>query len=226
MTLDITLKITYLTETILFACEEPRPNAERAIKLLRSTIADMEIDYNRGAIKEKTAISEILEELPNRPLCPNSTQVVIHSLTDDRIDDLVGNVTAALFSSMGLNLADGTDISQLNNAQLLRMYMEVLGFVYVYFFVVAALAMFLFAAFVILARRHTRKTYLAIGVVVRVAMAVLLCGLVSFARHFRLAYSFMTSPTILYAFTFVLLFGLFHPSVQSTCSFSDCSQCF
>ena len=209
LTLDITLKITYLMETIMFACEEPRPNAEWTIKLLRSTIADMEIDYNRGAIKEKEAISAILTELPHRPLCPNSTtDVIVHSLTDDRIDDLVGNVTSALFSSMGLNPSEGTDISRLNNAQLLRMYMEVLGFVYVYFFIVACLAMFLFAAFVILARRHRRRAFLFIGVFVRIVLAVFLCGLVSFATHFRLAYSFMTSPTILYAFTFVLLFGL------------------
>lgn len=209
LTLDITLKISYLMDTILFACEEPRPNAERAIKLLRSTIADMEIDYNRGAIKEKAAISAILEDLPRRPLCPNTTVVAAYSLTDDRIDDLMGNVTAALFSSMGLNPAEGTDVSQLNNVQLLRMYVGVLGFVYVYYFIVASLAMLLFAAFVALARRHTRKAYVVVGIVVRVVLAILLCGLISFASHFRLAYSFMTSPTILYAFTFVLLFGTF-----------------
>lgn len=196
-------------ETLMFACEEPRPDAGHAISLLRSTIADMEIDYNRGATREKAAISAILDELPHKPLCLKSpSTATITSISDDRIGDLIGNVTAALFSSMGVNPEEGIDIIQLNNLQLLQMYMRLLGFVYVYFFVVASLAMALYAIFVVLARRHRRKTYLAIAVSVRVAMAICFCGLVSFTSNFRLAYSFMTSPTILYAFTFVLLFGM------------------
>ncbi|EAW15180.1 uncharacterized protein ACLA_058380 [Aspergillus clavatus NRRL 1] len=206
LTLDVALKLTYLTETILFACEDPRPKAEVAIRLLRSTISDMEIDYGRGAIKEKAVISEILEDLPNLPLCP-SNEATLYSLTNDRINDLVGNVTAALFSSMGITPTEGKDISQLNNSQLLRMYVEVLGFVYVYFFVVASITMFLFAAFVLLANRHYRKLYAGIGIAIRLILAVFLLGMVSFVRHFALAYSFMTSPTILYAFTFILLLG-------------------
>lgn len=209
LTLDITLKITYLMETLMYACEEPRPDAEHAIRLLRSTITDMEIDYNHGATREKAAISAILDELPHRPLCPKgASATTITSISDDRIGDLVGNVTAALFSSMGVNPVEGIDIIQLNNVQLLQMYMKLLSFVYVYFFVVASLAMVLYAVFVVLARRHKRQTYLAIAVSVRIAMAIFLCGLVSFTSHFRLAYSFMTSPVILYAFTFVLLFGM------------------
>lgn len=208
LSLDITLKITYLMETIMFACEEPRPNAEWAIRLLQSTIADMEIDYNRGATKEKAAISAILEELPRRPLCLGSSSPAVLAISDDRIGDLLGNVTAALFSSMGVHPAEGIDIIQLNNVQLLRMYMKLLGFVYVYFFTAASLAMLLYAAFVVLSRRHKRKTYLVIAISVRIVLAIFLCGLVSFTGHFWLAYSFMTSPTILYAFTFVLLFGL------------------
>ncbi|KAF7116223.1 hypothetical protein CNMCM5793_004299 [Aspergillus hiratsukae] len=205
LTLDVTLKLTYLTETILFACEEPRPKAEVAIRLLRSTIADMEIDYGKGAMKEKAIISDILEELPTLPLCPTDVASEAYFLTHDRIDDLVGNVTAALFSSMGITPSEGRDISQLNNSQLLMMYVEVLGFVYVYFFVVASIAMFLFAAFMLLAHRHQRKLYVGIGVAVRLILAVLVLGVVSFVGHFALAYSFMTSPVILYAFTVILL---------------------
>lgn len=208
LTLDITLKITYLTETIMYACEEPRPNAERAIRLLQSTIADMEIDYNRGATKERAAISAILEELPRRPFCPGGSSPAALAISDDRIGDLLGNVTAALFSSMGVHPAEGIDIIQLNNIQLLQMYMKLLGFVYVYFFSVASLAMLLYAAFAMLSRRHKRKAYLTVAVSVRIVLASFLCGLVSFTGHFWLAYSFMMSPTILYAFTFVLLFGL------------------
>ena len=91
--------------------------------------------------------------------------------------------------------------------------MEVLGFVYVYYFITAALAMGLFAAFVLLARRHKSKFYTGISIAVRVVLAVFLGGLSLFASYFALAYSFMTSPVILYAFTLVLLPGLFQRSV-------------
>ncbi|PIG88168.1 hypothetical protein AARAC_007274 [Aspergillus arachidicola] len=202
LTLDITLKLTYLEETIMFACEEPRPRPEIAISLLRNTIEDMEINYSRGAIKEKMAIDAILEDLPNHPLCPGE-KVIAFFVTNDRLNDLMGNVTAALFSSMGIIPSEETNIGQLTSSQLLRMYMELLGFVYIYFFVVASLVMFLFAAFAILARRHNFCT--SIGITTRIILGVLLASLVSFVGKFALAYEFMTSPTILYAFTFVLL---------------------
>lgn len=193
----------------MFACEEPRPKPGVAINLLKSTIADMEIDYSKG-IKEQQAISHILEDLSNGPLCPaNENPAAIYALTSDRMGDLMGNVTAALFSSMGITPSEKIDISQLNSNQLLRMCMEVLGFVYVYYFITAALAMGLFAAFVLLARRHKSKFYTGISIAVRVVLAVFLGGLSLFASYFALAYSFMTSPVILYAFTLVLLPGLF-----------------
>ncbi|PTU23884.1 hypothetical protein P175DRAFT_0513013 [Aspergillus ochraceoroseus IBT 24754] len=204
LTLDITLKLQYLVETILFACEEPRPKPETAIKLLRQTIEDMEIDYGRGAIREQKAIEEILHDLSNRPLCPlNGT--IGFSITKNLFNDLVGNVTAALFSSMRIVPQHSTDTSQMDSSQLLRMYVELLGFVYVYFFIVASFAMFLFAAFVFLAQRHDRKIATGIAITVRITLGIFLASLVSFSRHFALAYSFMKSPTILYAFTFVLL---------------------
>ncbi|KAE8365869.1 hypothetical protein BDV27DRAFT_99227 [Aspergillus caelatus] len=202
LTLDITLKLTYLQETIMFACEEPRPRPGIAIGLLRNTIEDMEINYSRGAIKEKMAIDAILKDLPNHPLCPGE-KVIGFFVTNDRLNDLVGNVTAALFSSMGIIPSEETNIGQLTSSQLLRMYMELLGFVYIYFFVVASLVMFLFAAFAILARRHNFCT--SIGVTTRIILGVILASLVSFVGKFALAYDFMTSPTILYAFTFAIL---------------------
>lgn len=204
LTLDITLKLTYLEETIMFACEEPRPRPEIAIGLLRNTIEDMEINYSRGAIKEKMAIDAILEDLPNHPLCPGE-KVIAFFVTNDHLNDLVGNVTAALFSSMGIIPSEETNIGQFTSSQLLRMYMQLLGFVYIYFFVVASLVMFLFAAFAVLARRH--NFYTSIGITTRIILGVLLASLVSFVGKFALAYEFMTSPTILYAFTFVLLTG-------------------
>ena len=208
LTLDITMKLTYLAETILYACEEPRPSSAAAVKLLNSTVADMEINYNRGALREKQAISNILVDLAKGPLCPAERGRSITVLSSNRMNDLMGNVTAALFSSMGITPPEQQDISQLNSAQLLRVYMGVLGFVYVYFFVVAALAMGLFAAFGLLARRHQRKLYVGIGAAVRIFLAMVLGGMILFAARFSLAYTFMTSPAILYAFTLVLLTGL------------------
>ncbi|KAE8151086.1 nineteen complex-related protein 2-domain-containing protein [Aspergillus avenaceus] len=202
LTLDIALKLTYLEETIMFACEEPRPRPAVAISLLRNTIEDMEINYSRGAIEEKMAIDTILQDLPNYPLCAGDTPIDF-AATHDRLNDLVGNVTAALFSSMGIIPSENTNMGQLTSSQLLRMYMELLGFVYIYYFIVATVVMFLFAAFVWLTRRRNPRTN--IGVATRIALGVFLASLISFVRRFALAYAFMTSPTILYAFTFVLL---------------------
>ncbi|KAL4977747.1 nineteen complex-related protein 2-domain-containing protein [Aspergillus desertorum] len=208
LTLDITLKLQYLTETILFACEEPRPDPELAVKLLCDTIADMEIEYSRGAINEQMAIHGILNDLPNYEICPiNGT--IGFTLTRNMFNDLVGNVTSALFSSMRIVPPDRAHVSTMNSSQLLRMYVELLGFVYVYFFLVASLAMLLFAAFGLFAQRHEKPLAMAIGVAVRIISGVFLASLTIFAKHFELAYSFMKSPAILYAFTFVLLGVLF-----------------
>ncbi|PYI35041.1 hypothetical protein BP00DRAFT_412567 [Aspergillus indologenus CBS 114.80] len=204
LTLDITLKLKYLTETILWTCEEPRPMAEEAIHLLRTTIADMEINYSRGAINEQISISRLLDDLPYQPLCPSDGPDEF-SATSDLLSNLVGNVTAALFSSMGIMPSKNADIGSMGSDRLLRMYMELLSFVYVYYFAVASLAMFFFAAFVLLTRRHARGICAAISVAVRVCFGIFLAGLISFSRHFPLVYSFMTSPAILYAFTLILL---------------------
>ncbi|KAL6239321.1 hypothetical protein BDW75DRAFT_227221 [Aspergillus navahoensis] len=204
LTLDITLKLQYLAETILFACEEPRPDPKLAVKLLCDTIADMEIEYSRGAISEQMAIHDILNNLPNHEICPvNGT--IGFTLTRNMFNELVGNVTSALFSSMRIVPPQSAHVSTMDSSQLLRMYVELLGFVYVYFFLVASLAMLLFAAFGLLAQRHDKPLAMAIGVAVRIISGVFLASLTIFAKHFELAYSFMKSPTILYAFTFVLL---------------------
>ncbi|KAF9894321.1 hypothetical protein FE257_007824 [Aspergillus nanangensis] len=209
LTLDITLKLSYLTDAIMFACAEPRPAPEEAIDLLWDTISNMEINYSQGAIKEQMAIAEILEALPNDPLCPNN-EPGSYSATNDRLGDLVGNVTAALFTSMGIVPSDGTNLGPMDSSGLLRMYVGLLGFVYAYFFVVASIVMFLFAAFVYLTRRHDGHLSLAVGMGVRILLGVMLACLTSFVEfdHFALAYSFMTSPLILYAFTFILLMVL------------------
>lgn len=206
LTLDVTLKLKYLRETLVFVCEDPRPSAEQGLGLIRSTISDMEIPFSRGATQEWASISSILDDLSDQPLCPkpNTTSSFY---TEDLFSDLVGNVTAALFSSMGIIPSKAVDISLLDSQQLLQMYMALLNFVYVYFFAVTSLSMGLLAVFTALSRRHECRRYLGLSIAMRVLLGVLLASLISFASHFELAYSFMTSPVILYAFTFTLLTG-------------------
>ncbi|KAJ5660374.1 hypothetical protein N7507_006825 [Penicillium longicatenatum] len=204
LTLDVTLKLKYLAQTFLFVCEENRPSQETAIALIRSTITDMEIPFSRGATQEWAAISSLLEDLSNQPLCPESGTISApHNL--DIFNDLMGNVTAALFSSMDITPPVKVDIGLLDSHQLLQMYMKLLGFVYIYFFAGASLSMGLFSVFTGLCRRHERRLHLGLSMAVRALLAIFLAGLVSFASHFPLAYSFMTSPIILYAFTLPLL---------------------
>lgn len=206
LTLDVTLKLRYLAETILFVCEEPRSQLDQAVQLIRSTISDMEIPFSRGATQEWTFISSILEDLAEQPLCPE-IGASTYLYTSELITDLMGNVTAALFSSMGITPKVKRDISLLNNNQLLHMYMDLLDFVYMYFFTVSSFAMTVLAVFAGLARRHKRRLYLSISIAVRMMIALLLAALATFARNFPLAYSFMTSPVILYAFSITLFTG-------------------
>lgn len=206
LSLDVTLKLKYLKQTLSFICEEPVPTRVSGIALIRSTITDMEIPFSRGASQEWTAISNILEELSHRPLCPEP-ETFGWIYTEDLFSDLLGNVTAALFSSMDIIPSNKVNNDLLDNQQLLQMYMRVLAFVYMYFFVVASISMTLFAAFLILSRRHKLRLHLVISMAVRILLAISLASLVSFASYFPLAYSFMTSPIILYAFTLMLLTG-------------------
>jgi hypothetical protein len=209
LTLDVTLKLKYLGETLLFVCEPPRPSTDRAVALIRSTIDDMEIPFSKGASQEWASISSLLESLALQPLCPNR-ETLDYEYTADLFNDLTGNVTAALFSSMDILPGKKVDINLLTNQQLLEMYMKLLAFVYIYFFVVASISMGLLAAFQVLCRRHEIHFHRNISTTVRIVLATSLASLVSFASHFPLAYSFMTSPIILYAFTLTLLCGQFH----------------
>ncbi|CEJ57812.1 hypothetical protein PMG11_06491 [Penicillium brasilianum] len=207
LTLDVTLKLKYLRETLLFVCEAPRPSIARAVALIRSTIDDMEIPFSRGATQELAAISSLLEALALQPLCPDRG-TFDYEYTADLFNDLTGNVTAALFSSMEILPRKKVDISLLTNQQLLEMYMKLLAFVYIYFFVVASICMGLLAAFQVLSHRHEIHFHRNVSMTVRIFLAISLASLVSFASYFPLAYSFMTSPIILYAFTLTLLFVL------------------
>ncbi|KAJ5899895.1 hypothetical protein N7495_004639 [Penicillium taxi] len=203
LTLDVTLKLKYLRQTISFVCEEPRPDSVKAVELIRTMILDMEIPFSRGAMQEWMAISRILKDLAHTSLCTGRGAISV-MYTDDIFGDLMGNVTAALFSSMDITPVKG-DISLLDHQQLLKMYMELLQFVYIYFFIVASISMSLFTAFLVLSCRYQRRLFLALSVMVRLLLAILMASLVSFSRYFPLAYSFMTSPIILYAFTLTLL---------------------
>ena len=206
LSLDVTLKLKYLKQTLSFICEEPIPTPISGVALIRSTITDMEIPFSRGATQEWIAISSILEELVHQPLCPETeTFSWIH--TDELFSDLLGNVTAALFSSMDITPSNKVDINLLDNQQLLQMYMKVLAFVYMYFFAVTSISMTLFAAFLILTRRHKLRLHLILSTAVHMLLAISLASQVSFATHFPLAYSYMTSPIILYAFSLTLLTG-------------------
>ena len=206
LTLDIYLKLKYLGETISYACEPPRPDPDFAINLLNSTITDMEINYNHGALEEKHAIYRILEELrSNPPLC--SANGVPGSLNMDRSHDLMGNITVCLFSSMGITLP-ADDVGAADSDALLMMYLRLLGFVYLYYFVVTSLAMFCFALFVYLTERRIRRVFVWIAIGIRVLSGIFLASLTAFVINIDLTYTFMTSPMIIFTFSLTLLAGM------------------
>ncbi|PGG99446.1 hypothetical protein AJ79_08520 [Helicocarpus griseus UAMH5409] len=202
LTLDISLKLKYLKNTIFFACEPPLPDPEVAIDLLNSTITDMDIDYTH-APREQHAIQSILQTLRHSTmqLCPS--EFGPGSLSPQVSHDLMGNVTASLFASMGIlpphHVVEG--------GKLLMSYLRLLGFVFIYYFIVAGFAMFILAAFVFLTRRHTGKVYTSVAVVTRILLGILLVGIVAMVTNFRLVYKFMTSPMIIFTFTLALLAG-------------------
>ncbi|KKA23186.1 hypothetical protein T310_2779 [Rasamsonia emersonii CBS 393.64] len=206
LTLDIALKLRYLGETIIFACEEPRPDRQYAIALLNDTIVDMEIDFSKGALQERLAINLILNSLWDNPqLCPDNstTNSTDYALTQVQARNLMGNVTVSLFASMGITPTKG-DLSRFGSSTLLMMYVNLLGFVYMYYFVTVALSMGYFAAFVHLTKRHPRPLHNGIAIGVRVLLGLFLLALVSFSRNFDLTYFFMTSPIIIFTFALAL----------------------
>lgn len=192
----------------MYACESPRPSHATAIKLLNSTIEDMEIKYNRGGtLNEKNAIQSILWSLRESPqLC--QSVVGPGSLDYDRSHDLIGNVTVALFASMGLTpRAEGE--MPTNSEQVLMMYLQLLGFVFLYYFIVAALAMFMFSIFIFLTYRRSGKKHKLYAIASRVVLGGALLSLIAVMTNFDLAYGFMTSPVILFTFSIALLIGEF-----------------
>jgi hypothetical protein len=143
LTLDVSIKLKHLKDTIFFACEEPRPDPEFAVRLLNSTITDMEINYNR-AHTEESAIRLILTSLQaSRSLCDSEDPA--GTMSTQLLRNLTGNVTTALFSSMKLT-PPTIGLSHLDNRILMMEYIKFFEFVYLYYFVVAAITMFLFAA--------------------------------------------------------------------------------
>ncbi|PGH16359.1 hypothetical protein AJ80_05209 [Polytolypa hystricis UAMH7299] len=202
LTLDVSLKLKYLSETIIFACEPPRPDPTTAIDLLNSTIRDMEIHYDRGALEEKRAIEDILQALrDNPPLC--STDTLPGALNLERSHHLMGNVTASLFASKGIMPAVDNPGS-LEGTTLLMMYLKLLAFVYVYYFVVASFVMFFLAIFMYITHQRPLKAYTWIAIATRIFLGVLFLCLIGLTSNFEMTYRFMTSPMIIFTFTLAL----------------------
>ncbi|KAK2875024.1 hypothetical protein FQN49_001843 [Arthroderma sp. PD_2] len=207
LTLDVSLKLKRLRDTILSACGIPGPIASDAIDSLNNTIVNMEIDFNRGALREKHAIESLLWALRRHPrLCASRTGD--GALNLERAHDIMGNVTVALFSSMGIAPPEGHTTAT-RGEHLLTMYLKLLGFVFLYYFIVASLAMFMFAAFVFLVNHSSAKTVYRIGATAtRVVLGLSLLSIIALVTNFDLAYKFMTNPMILFTVTLALLIGL------------------
>ncbi|EED16145.1 conserved hypothetical protein [Talaromyces stipitatus ATCC 10500] len=206
LALDISLKLRYLLETTNFACEEPRPAINSALNLLNRTITDMEIDYTK-APHEKAAIHHVLGTLWNQTnICSsaNSTGAKAYGINEEQGRFLTGNVTVALFSSMGITLED-PDSTSSAGMQYVKLYLSLLAFVYVYYFITVGLEMLHFAIFATLTSRHPRPWFNAIAVAFRVVCAVILISQIAFAENFDLTYRYMTHPIILYTFSLTML---------------------
>ncbi|KAI7969676.1 hypothetical protein EIK77_005796 [Talaromyces pinophilus] len=208
LALDISLKLRYLLETTNFACEEPRPAMGAALNLLNRTITDMEIDYTR-APHEKAAIHNVLGTLWNQTnICSsaNTTGAKAYGIKEEQGRFLTGNVTVALFSSMGITLED-PDSTSSEGMQYVKLYLGLLAFVYVYYFITVGLAMLHFAIFATLTSRHPGLWFNAIAAGFRLVCAAVLISQIAFAKNFDLTYKYMTHPIILYTFSLTMLAG-------------------
>lgn len=208
LALDISLKLRYLLETTNFACEEPRPAMGAALNLLNRTITDMEIDYTK-APHEKASIHNVLGTLWNQTnICSsaNTTGAKAYGIKEEQGRFLTGNVTVALFSSMGITLED-PDSTSSEGMLYVKLYLGLLAFVYVYYFITVGLAMLQFAIFATLTSRHPRLWFNAIAVGCRLVCAAILISQIAFAKNFDLTYKYMTHPIILYTFSLTMLAG-------------------
>ncbi|KAL1963830.1 hypothetical protein VTN77DRAFT_7761 [Rasamsonia byssochlamydoides] len=195
----------------------------------------MEIDYSHGAQQEKLAINFILNSLWDTPnLCPGNgttNSSTEFGLTAEASQNLMGNVTVSLFSSMGITPSKGA-LAQFGSTQLLMMYINLLGFVYMYYFVGVALAMMHFAVFTFLTRRHPNQVHNGIAIGTRLVFGIFLLSLVSFTWNFDLTYFFMTSPMIIFTFSLTLVkgefvaFALFYACPYSLKCSSPCRSIF
>lgn len=207
ITLDISTKLKHLRDTILFACEANHPTADYAIALLNSTIVDMEINFSKGLMAEESAIQNILRELKNSPtLC--DTPTIPGALDELRSHDLMANVTTSLFASMGIRASLTHNAAHIGSNVLLIKYLELLFFVFNYYFGFAALSMFIFASFVFLTRQHEYKFFRSISIGYRALSAIFLLSLIALTSDFRASYNYMTSPIVLFTYTLVLFVGL------------------
>ena len=215
LALDSTLKLSHLKDTISMVCSsELLPTSTEALGLLRDRVADLSIDFDPGTEGEKDAISSILDELGQGPLCPNHG-TDYYTLDQSRADNLMGNVTAALFNSRGIVPEHKKEsMTEMTYQEVLREHLKMLEFVYVYYMLIGAAIMFFFAAFTMITRRHrVKRLHEAIGIAARLLLGILMASLVSFTQHGdhgSLARSFMQSPSILYLLTFMLLPGMSH----------------
>lgn len=209
LALDISWKLRYLLETTNYACEEPRPSVDIALNLLNRTIVDMEIDFSKSP-QEEVAIKNVLGTLWNQSnICSseNTTEAFTYGIKEEQGRSLTGNVTVSLFSSMGITLEDSHSTAE--GMQYVKLYLGLLGFVYVYYFLTVGLQMVHFAAFATLTGRHARPFYNAIAVSFRLFCAAILLCQIAFAKNLELTFVYMTHPVILYTFSLSMLAGTF-----------------
>ncbi|EFE41094.1 conserved hypothetical protein [Trichophyton verrucosum HKI 0517] len=218
LTLDVSLKLKRLRDTILSACDITRPTTSDAIDSINRTIASFGIDFTHGAMEEKYAIQGLLWDLRRQSrLCPS--EVESGALNIERSHDIMGNVTVALFSSMGITPPDGHTTAK-RSEHLLTMYLRMFGFVFLYYFIVAALAMFIFAAFIFLVNHDPTKRVFRLGATgTRVVAGFSLLSIIALVSNFDLAYKYMTNPIILFTVALALLICLLSDQLWHTLAF-------
>lgn len=203
-TLDIFVKIRNLGVLLKSACEPGKDKALAFVEMVNSTISQMNIDFSETELGEEHAINTIMDDLyRSPPLC--EPESMFGALNMQHSHDLMGNVTTSLFTSMGIALPAKRNVP---TDRLLMEYLDLLGFVYLYYFVVAALSMLVFAAFIPLTGQHSIKSFRYISIALRVVMAAFLASLTAIITNYNAAYRYMTSPMIIFTYALVLFIGL------------------